>query len=1511
MSFNLFGAATTNDIRLGYIDSERGYVKGVTIAEANKYASLNPGSIFILETRDRTRYLTINEVNALTPEDILPSDSAATSTCDGVQGLRPDDLILDEGDVLIGTGGGGTGPGGSSGSNNAFKKAYPVILKITGGGGVGAVGNPIFGRDGSLLAVDVVRGGFGYKTAPQVKLVDDRGRGSGAVLKAFVGTAVSFVQYYDSEEDFEEYIFGPELPGYGNTFDANGNRTGSWDPTLFASLRRDPIGQQIKQFQEFLAQNASGPFWTTRKEAPLKVSFRNQTNRTVFDVTHPAWNDEFMNQYAVSPVSMSNVPGSDFAGRVCTFEWEEDFPFGGTYTFNGMCDNDCKVYLDNSEIMNINIFKGAPNTVSIPLTKGVHQIKVDLVNTPTTQKNREPVQLNNEPAGTTGTGLNISYRGLNTANKRLDVKDGNRVNLKDGAGNDINGVLRIKSSTVNAKFSDDGKKILYDGNGSINIQYSWDDNPNTAGQAVDSIEIGGKIIKQRGASGKKTITVEVTGVNSTPPNGSSSLSRTNNNGVIFDTVNAMNSANRRLWRTNVYGSGSFLNEYGVCPFDTRKPLEDNPYAGTHRIQWDNIEVPADGNYNIEVEVDDSVELTVVESIKETTGSGGEAIVINKKGFNPNGKSSGKSSYKKLLRKGKHKIIADLVQEPGGRFSFDSGSTAKKSTINARFRRVGGGYEMIVQGSGTADIDFSLRMDDATGVSGSSLSQVKIGTGRESVTLKRSRTATGYKEKEVITGTATFEAGKTYPITISGQSTRAGVQLSPSGSLLFDDNATNGFDINGELKLIRVKNIKPASVKGINPMALAIRITSDDFADNTSFISTTSWEENPMGVALTIEAPIPEPPQEPPIVSEGRCPNNPIWSTRSSNSSTRWYPVNDSRWSDFTNRFALSPIPPRAEQGTDGAGVKYINSWDINIPYRGYYGLKGTADNQGRILVDGTEVYQLEGFKSTSPSTNKILLEQGPHTITVEVSNFDAQNYNTIRKKVFSTKDWGSSSGVVADLTEGAVDISYRGLNAANKRLTVRGNTVKLKDGAGDDTNATFAIKSSTNNARFSDDGKKILYDGNGNITVKLTWDDNPNTAGQAVNSIEIGGVVLYQRGTSGNDTKTFSTYNVAPQVSTQGVTYEGPPVSKTKNSRWSTWMNDHNITPIVDDDDDGGGGGSALTGLLGSGSETSGSESSENSETRTFIWKNVNFFENGTYNIEMMASNNAVLYIDDKLATDTRSYIGGPTSAFVNLTQGSYDIRVELEDTVTQSEFPASVALKISKDIVISTNSQSWQDNPVAASAILIPPPCPKVISGRGVVTRIVADEPGQGYPQPPGDGYPVTLQLVEVIPSAKGINYSIDDVVLVNGEPLTPKLGPFGTVESIPVNKPLIGYTEYPNITMPSDTGIGFRGRPVFKPIIVPEDFEDILQVTDLVGLKQTGYVNGKPYYGQVFIKEGVRYAGISETIGELIPVYATLQESIDAEITTAPSAIPRQGTDVTNNDPRLNIPGTPDNLV
>ena len=1567
MSFNLFGAASNNDIRVGYIDPERGYVRNVTISEANQYAALNPGHTFILETRDKTRYLTINQVNALTPADILPSSSAATGTCGGVQGLRPDDLILDDGEVPVtyggganngGRPGGGTGAdgtglpvggpgagnvggvvsnpgdgGGSSGpgvTNGSFIKANPARIKITGGGGVGAVANPIFGRDGSLLAVDLVRGGFGYKYPPLVKLVDDRGRGSGAILKAIVGSAVSVTEYYDLEEDFEEYNFGPELPGYGNVTDPDGKTLGAWDPTLFASLEVDTIGQEIQAFQEFLASGIS-PFWHTRKEKPLNVSFRDRTSRVVHEVEHPAWEPSFMNGYAISPVPPSNVRGSDYAGRVCTFEWEENFPYDGVYTFKALCDNSCKVYIDNNEIMAFGGFRGAPQSTTYRINEGVHQIKIDLLNhVQYVKRFLEPVatETKNEE-------LLISYRGMSPGSGIRREKD-NLVRIDDNIGNgfDENARFQIKSSTVNARFSDDGKKILYKGSGEITIMYRWDDNPVSSGLAVTDIIAGGQVWERtkekisnnnrRGRvaqnleefrfteKGSVTHTIKVKGAKTQVQTSSGSTRTSNDNREVFNTVNFMGRANRKLWRTNVYGRGGFINEYGVCPFDTRNPLEDNPYAGTHRIQWDNIEVPVDGNYNIEVAVDDTVDLSIIESSRATGGTGGDPVVIQKKGFKgDSSKSTGVSSYTRFLRKGKHKIIADLYQKPGGRFSFNPASTSKKATISARFRRNGNEYEMVVDGSGTAEIDFSLRMDDNPDTAGDSLSSVEIGLPpNDYIKLKRTRRGSKFREKEVITGSARFEAGRTYPVRVNGRARRGGTVLRNANSLGFDDNIDNGFDLNGELKINRLKNIKPASVKGINPMMLAVKITLEQ--EQGLVISPQSWNNNPMGVAMTIDAPIPEPPQEPPIVGQGRCPNNPIWTTRSANSSERWYPVTlDARWSAFTNRFALSPIPPRVEPGTDGPNINYVNSWDINIPYRGYYGIKGTCDNRGRILIDGDEVYRLEGFKKNSPSTRKILLEEGPHTITVEVLNYDHRNFKTINKQFFSTKEWGTIKEQVEPPREGELLISYRNLNPANKRLNVKGNVIKLKDGHGNDTNARFVIESSTNTATFSGDGRKIKHFGPGIINLLLEWDDNPNTAGTAVESIEVGGQVLRQKGEKGKEREkvTVQISSVAGETDTsqtrklEGVTYEGPRLFDYNDKRWGDWMNEFSVSPYE----------LPLDKWLNE-------ENPRILKDRTLIWKNVNFSENGNYVVEMMADNIAKLYINDVFVKESRGFRGDPVRSSVNLSAGTYDVKIELVNGPTSrdlfSDNPSGVGLRISKNIDVATNSLSWRNNPVGVSAIMIPPPCPKVIEGKGVVTDIIADEPGQGYPQPTGaDNYPVTLQLTSIVPTAKGINYGPDDVVLVNGTPIGPAvLGPFGTVESIPIPGRYLGYTEYPNITMPSDTGIGFRGRPVFTPIVIPQDVlppEDILQVTDLVGLKQTGYVNGKPYYGQVFYKEGVRYAGVFETVGELIQVYDTLQESIDAQVTTAPSAILRQGTDVTNNDPRLNIPGTPDNLT
>ena len=238
--------------------------------------------------------------------------------------------------------------------------------------------------------------------------------------------------------------------------------------------------------------------------------------------------------------------------------------------------------------------------------------------------------------------------------------------------------------------------------------------------------------------------------------------------------------------------------------------------------------------------------------------------------------------------------------------------------------------------------------------------------------------------------------------------------------------------------------------------------------------------------------------------------------------------------------------------------------------------------------------------------------------------------------------------------------------------------------------------------------------------------------------------------------------------------------------------------------------------------------------------------------------------------------------------------------------------------------SKSWQENPVGISAVLIPPPCPKKIKGKGVVTHVTVDDPGNGFPKPKPDGYPATLRLASVEVEDPGINHNcgVDEIVIEpsNGAVLDYKCDSFGRITEVIVVDPGLGFNTYPDISIRSPdipgvvpTGINFTARPQFEvvrdPVLVDPD--KLVQVTDLVGLKQTGYYQGSPYYGAVFYQDGVKYAGWYETVGELVQIYDTLQESIDAEVTTPPSAILRQGSDTNSNNPNLNLPGTPQNLT
>ena len=140
-----------DNIKVGYISETDGYVQNVSLADANAYAELNPETEFIfIDGDEKVRFLIITEVNALTPKNLLRSDPC---------------LIGDQ-------------PCG------------PPKLKFFGGRGVGAIANPVVDVNGNLIAVDLVSGGFGYVSPPQVQVIDPCNNGSGAVLQTIIENGV-------------------------------------------------------------------------------------------------------------------------------------------------------------------------------------------------------------------------------------------------------------------------------------------------------------------------------------------------------------------------------------------------------------------------------------------------------------------------------------------------------------------------------------------------------------------------------------------------------------------------------------------------------------------------------------------------------------------------------------------------------------------------------------------------------------------------------------------------------------------------------------------------------------------------------------------------------------------------------------------------------------------------------------------------------------------------------------------------------------------------------------------------------------------------------------------------------------------------------------------------------------------------------------------------------------------------------------------------------------------------
>ena len=313
-------------IRVGYIDSKRGYISGLSVYEANKYAERNPGTQFILATRDEVKYLNINGVNKLTNKSIIPKNSprgivnegdGELDPCNTVRGFATDseqssrgDLDDNEPEIFPPDGEGGfrqptKGEYNASDNYKRYKKDK-TRTELQGGGGIGALASPIIGLDGSIIHCRVIDGGFGYQFPPQVRIIDDNRSGSGAKAYSLLGTIGYTQENYDDEDDVEEYNFDIGEYNFDST-DASwgsiynlGSQTviGEWNPANIISLTNPQGGfaDKLTRYLEFLkGYDPNKPWWTTRDETPVKVSGNkkhrkaNGLGAVLFPVEHHTW----------------------------------------------------------------------------------------------------------------------------------------------------------------------------------------------------------------------------------------------------------------------------------------------------------------------------------------------------------------------------------------------------------------------------------------------------------------------------------------------------------------------------------------------------------------------------------------------------------------------------------------------------------------------------------------------------------------------------------------------------------------------------------------------------------------------------------------------------------------------------------------------------------------------------------------------------------------------------------------------------------------------------------------------------------------------------------------------------------------------------------------------------------------------------------------------------------------------------------------------------------------------
>ena len=546
---------------------------------------------------------------------------------------------------------------------------------------------------------------------------------------------------------------------------------------------------------------------------------------------------------------------------------------------------------------------------------------------------------------------------------------------------------------------------------------------------------------------------------------------------------------------------------------------------------------------------------------------------------------------------------------------------------------------------------------------------------------------------------------------------------------------------------------------------------------------------------------------------------------------------------------------------------------------------------------------------------KFLFQEKGGDDTFTISNVDkSTTTKTVSKRVKRNTDYKVTAIATGSIDAGRQEynIQFEDLNPSNRRIEVSGknstnqnDTLKLKDGKGNDANVKFTILSSSPgvNAKFSDDGRKLIADGKSDVTIRLKYDDNPNYAGgKNVRSITINGVKWRkERKHKGEETKTLSLtkgglIDLVPEQGTSKVFGRGKKGTEGGNNPGQIIFAD--VVGSANDNDDmqircnngifTPSNKRKVKGTSGKGTQTRGTydltfrvdaaeevvkkpvtsigegfgkydvkdqelsrsvtvggpnpnrapvilnptlttyrtgrlgpfltpflplgtrEGGESLQGRTWemVWENVNFPIAGDYKMQIEADDSLEVFIGENLSnsfgSDGYKSVGSTTTgkgvevfAFNVPNPGKRDIKLILQNIkipgTTFQQNPTVASCKITCEVPVEVaDTRSWLSNPVGVSAVLLAPPCKRIVGGAGTVTAVEIVEPGNTYPPQEG-GVPSQVILTEITPGRPGIGYTPGDVVEIVGTGVTLPItvGEFGKIVSI-------GKTEIPITTTP-----------------------------------------------------------------------------------------------------------------